>query len=237
MVPGISLRLLSFAAVLFLFSCGETNEDDTESQPADTTTQKIADTAVQAIRANLKDHINDTGTKNITLLLSKEQRDEFSKDPQKVAEYRNGIADRLPRPHNWVNDYDDLFTQKQEDNMNRIIAGFEKESGMQIAVITLDTFCIAKEHVSDAGLQIFNTWGIGTKEKNDGLLIMMVKGYGYMRMNTGSGTQQIMSDQAADSIMRAAFFPSLKDGNFYKGTLTGLNAVISYLRPNTGKIK
>jgi uncharacterized protein len=233
MAPGISLKLLSFAAVLFLCSCVGKSEDDTTGDTKTDTTASIT----QQTRVNFKQHLEDKKPDSATLLLSKEQKAEFTKDPQKVAQYRAGIADHLPIPKNWVNDYDDLFTAKEEENLNGIISGFEKESGMQIAVITLDTFCIAKENIENAGLKIFNTWGLGTKEKNDGLLITIIKGYGYMRMNTGSGTQQILGDVTADSIMRAAFFPSLAKMEFYKGTVTGVNALIGYLRPNVSKIK
>ena len=232
MVSVISFKHVSFVAALFLFSCESGSADEKPEDKAAAT----ADTVVQDTRVNIKRQLQDN-TDSTTLLLSEAQKAELSKDPQKLQQYRADFAEHLPKPHNWVNDFDDLFTRKQESSLNELISGFEKESGMQMAVVTLDTFSMSRDHTSDAALNIYNAWGIGTKERNDGLLVTVVKGYGYMRINTGSGTQQILSDATADSIMRASFFPSFADSNFYKGTRTGLNALMSYMRPNVSKIK
>jgi uncharacterized protein len=229
MAYGISYRSILVVTILILSSCSDTGDEETPIQ--------ITAAAPKDTTKNIKENFGSQQNDSTALTLSAAEKTAMARDEQMLRQHRVIVRNNFPKPANWVNDFDNLFTEQQEDDLNSIISGFEKKSGMQIAVVTLDSFSVSKDDASGIGLKIFNAWGVGTKKKNDGLLITIINNYGYMRINTGTGTQQILNDQSADSIMRAAFFPSFAKGELYKGTLTGVNALISYLQPRAALIK
>jgi|ERR1035437_7132437 uncharacterized protein len=104
------------------------------------------------------------------------------------------------------------------------------ETGIQLAIVTLDTFCISKDNFYDLSLHIANYWGVGTKDKNNGILISICKGYRLMKINNGYGIEKFISDEDTKTIIDNYFIPSFKNGNYYQGTLTGLTEYIKLIK-------
>ncbi len=100
---------------------------------------------------------------------------------------------------------------------------------MEISIVTLDTFCVSKEKFEDLALHIANTWGIGKKEKNNGILICIIPGYRMIRIENGYGIENYLTDEETKKIIDTVFLPQYKKGNFFAGTNTGLNSIISKL--------
>ena len=107
---------------------------------------------------------------------------------------------------------------------------FEKETTNQFSIITLDTFCTTKEKFSDLALHIFNSWGVGQKEKNNGLTITICSGYRLIRICNGYGIEKILSDLETKEILNKYFTPKFKEGSYFQGTKAGLIALIETIR-------
>lgn len=71
----------------------------------------------------------------------------------------------MPKPHNWTNDYENLFSKEEETKLNQIISDFEKETTVEIAIVTIDTFKVSKEKLEDLSLHIAEL-GVLVKKKN-----------------------------------------------------------------------
>lgn len=78
-------------------------------------------------------------------------------------------------------------------------------------------------------LRLANTWGVGKKEKNNGVTICISKGYRRMRICNGYGIEKVLSDAETKAIVDRDFIPSFKAGDYYKGTLMGLEAIMARL--------
>lgn len=136
----------------------------------------------------------------------------------------------LPKPHNWTNDYEGLFTDGQEKELNDIITGFERETSAEIAIVTINRAHVADEDFEALSLHIAKTWGVGKRGKDNGILMAISKGYGRIRIQNGIGIEKIMTNDETGEIIDRYFIPYFKEEDYYKGTLEGLKRLIEVLK-------
>ncbi|TAF08258.1 MAG: TPM domain-containing protein [Flavobacteriia bacterium] len=153
-----------------------------------------------------------------------------SKKSVSLESYRQVFWDNLPKPHNWTNDYENLFSKEEETKLNQIISDFEKETTVEIAIVTIDTFKVSKEKFEDLSLHIARTWGVGKKEKSNGILIAISKGYLKIRIQNGDGIVLFLSDDETAKIIRNEIIPYFKKEDYFEGTKAGILKLIELLR-------
>lgn len=144
--------------------------------------------------------------------------------------YRQVFWDNLPKPHNWTNDYENLFSAEEETELNQIISDFEKETTVEIAIVTIDTSKVSKDKFEDLSLHIARTWGVGKKEKSNGILIAISKGYRQIRIQNGDGITLVLSDDETAKIIRNQIIPYFKKEEYFEGTQAGLFEIIKLLK-------
>ena len=143
---------------------------------------------------------------------------------------RKVFWDNLPKPYNWTNDYENLFSGDEEAKLNQIITDFEKETTVEIAIVTIDTVKVSQEKFEDLSLHIARTWGVGKKEKSNGILIAISKGYRQIRIQNGDGIAIIISDEETADIIQNQIIPYFKNEEYFEGTQSGLLNIIDLLR-------
>lgn len=97
----------------------------------------------------------------------------------------------------------------QVEQINRLNAALDQEGFAQIAVMTTDDCGSDKVQFRN---KVFNTWGIGHRNKNDGLLIMVCwyggdKNRRSVEQETGYGMEQYLPDVLTDRVAREVFRP------------------------------
>lgn len=154
---------------------------------------------------------------------------ENSVTPAQLAQYRLQFWDSLPNAISWISDFAGLFTKTQRNYMDSIMADFEKNTTTEIGIITLDTFCTEAAHFEDLALHFAQTWGIGKKDINNGILICISPGYRRIRICNGSGILQYLSDEETQQIINEHILIEYKNGDYFAGTSAGLLAIIAKL--------
>jgi uncharacterized protein len=149
--------------------------------------------------------------------------------PVVVASQR--INDTVPRPIGYVNDYDSLFTPAQEYFLDSLIARFEQQTTIQIAVVTVDTAMTSKENFDNYALRILRVWSIGQQEKQNGIVVAISRPYRKIRIENGYGIVKVLPDRETKMIIDTAFIPSFKKGEYFEGTLHGVQTLMERLRP------
>lgn len=148
---------------------------------------------------------------------------------QKLHEYRVAFWENPPQPQGWVTDFEQLFSAAQADSLQRIIASFAKQTGHEIAVVTLDSFCVTNELFVALSLHLANEWGVGKLGLDNGILIALSKGHRQVRVNVGNGLQTQLPDALTKQIIDKLIIPYYKKGAYFEGTLFGLRALIKHL--------
>ena len=138
--------------------------------------------------------------------------------------------DSFPPPTGYINDYENVFTVTEKDTLAGIIKQFEKETTIQIAVITFDTVMTTAAGLDALTFKVANAWGVGQKGKDNGVLIGLSKHLKKIRIENGKGISRIFSDAETKQLMDEDFIPLFKQGKYFNGVKTGLLMLMKKLR-------
>ena len=135
-----------------------------------------------------------------------------------------------PRQQNggWVTDMVDMLSPQAETKLNQMISDLEKENGTEIAVVTVPT-TKTSDTPKQFTTELFNTWGIGKKGQDNGVLFLISKGDRRTEIETGYGIESILTDAKVGNIIRQKVTPQFKQGNFEAGILAGTKSLIQEL--------
>ena len=139
------------------------------------------------------------------------------------------LQDTIPRPVGYVNDFELLFTRDQVDALDNLLHDLEQRTTIEIAVITVDSTLTLPGNFDFFTLKTMNAWGVGKKEKNNGVLIGISRSFRKIRIQNGRGIEKVLSNAETKKIIDEAFIPFFKKGKYYEGTLNGLKTLIQRL--------
>ncbi len=148
----------------------------------------------------------------------------------KLEKSRDAFLDKLPKPFNWTNDYENVFTDDEEVFLNEQISLFERKTDFEIAIITLDTLSVSKDDFDRLTLDISNKWGIGKTKKDNGILIAISKGHRRIRIQNGDGIVPIISNKETQKIIENTIIPNFKNGNYFEGTRDSIFVLMELLQ-------
>lgn len=142
--------------------------------------------------------------------------------------YSSFIKD-LPKPARVVNDFGNFLSSGERNSLEKELISYRKKSGNAIVIIILSTLTDHKTgttwSVEETSLQYFSKWGIGDKNKNNGVLLLVSKEPRRVRITTGTGVENKLSDNECQRIIDKTIVPNFKTGMFYTGLREGVNDI------------
>ena len=76
---------------------------------------------------------------------------------------------------------------------------------------------------------MFESWKLGQKGKDNGVLVVVVPQDRKMRIEVGYGLEATLTDGACGQIIRNVMTPQFKSGDYDKGVEDGVAAIIAQL--------
>ncbi|HEX7743163.1 MAG TPA: TPM domain-containing protein, partial [Sphingobium sp.] len=116
-----------------------------------------------------------------------------------------------------------MLSPQQEQALTDKLAALEQQSGRQLVVATIPD--LQGYDISDYGYQLGRAWGIGSKDKNDGALLVVAPNERKVRIEVGYGLEGIMTDALSSQIIRNAITPRFKAGDMAGGIDAGADAI------------
>jgi len=136
-------------------------------------------------------------------------------------------VDTVPNPKNmdggWVSDPNNYLSLEHKTQLNQIITEIEKTSTAQIAVVVLSS--IGNETPKDFAVHLFEKWGIGQAEKDNGLLILTVIDQRRTEFEVGYGLEPILTDALSYRIASQELVPHFKNAAYGLGLLAGVQRI------------
>lgn len=123
----------------------------------------------------------------------------------------------LPHPIGYVNDFATVLDSLDRTYLETKLGDFDKQTTNQIVIITLNSDELTEENFDRYALYISNYWEVGTKEKNNGLTIVLSPVLRRIRINTGLGTEKILTDEICEEVLQTIIVPEFKNGNYFEG--------------------
>lgn len=133
-----------------------------------------------------------------------------------------------PKPDHLVNDYTGTLSQSDIQQLENKLVAFDDSTSIQISVVMIQS--LDGYDISDYGYQLGRAWGIGSKEKNTGILVLASLGDRKVTIQTGYGMEGALPDAIAKRIIENEIKPHFKEGNYYAGFDAGTDAIISYTK-------
>lgn len=133
-----------------------------------------------------------------------------------------------PRPVNYVSDFAEVIPAPQEESLNALARRLYEKTTAQLAVVTVPSL---RERgfgsIEEAAVSLFEQWGIGQKEKNNGLLILVALKEREWRVEVGYGLEGAVPDAVASRLGRTLLPNAFRQGQYGEGLLNLCTALIA----------
>ena len=142
---------------------------------------------------------------------------------------RSQAAEKLPKPTDalYVNDFADVIDEKVEEEIIEYGNQLNEKNGTQVVLVTVDfTNGVSLE---DYAHKLFNKWGIGSKEKNNGLLILLSVGDDDYWAMQGEGLEESLTSGKISGILNEYLEPDFAAKDYSAGAEKVYGAFIQEL--------
>ncbi len=138
------------------------------------------------------------------------------------------IPDPKQQGGGYVSDPKHMLSDATVSELNGMLSTLDQDGTAQVAVVLQED--IGDNDPKDFAHQLFNTWGIGRKETNNGLLIFLVKDAHKLVFETGKGLEGDLPDILCFHIQQEYMIPKIKADNYDEAFIDGVKAVTSQLK-------
>lgn len=138
------------------------------------------------------------------------------------------VEAQLPSLTGRVVDGADLLTSEEESRLVAASAAVEREVGPQFVIATVDS--LGDLSIEEYGLRLARSWGLGSRERNDGLLLLVATNERRVRIEVGTGLEDRVTDPFAAKVLRERVLPRFHENDYPGGIAAGSEALISRLR-------
>ncbi|MEP0775694.1 MAG: TPM domain-containing protein [Acidobacteriota bacterium] len=133
------------------------------------------------------------------------------------------VALEVPYLTGRVNDHAGLLSGEQRESLENLLAELEKNTTAQVAVLTIPS--LEGENLEEYSLRVADTWKLGQREKDNGVLFLISTGDRAMRLEVGYGLEGVLPDATCRRILDGLVRPRFRAGDFPGGIEAGVQAV------------
>lgn len=128
----------------------------------------------------------------------------------------------------FVNDYGGVLSADTVVRLRADLSKLKDDTGVEMTVLTIPMRGMygSSASIESFATALFNNWGVGRKEFNDGILVLVAVADREMRLELGSGYDQGY-DVLAQDIVDNWFLPEFRNGNYSAGVQAGVDQVIN----------
>ena len=127
-----------------------------------------------------------------------------------------------------VNDTARMLSDEQRQRVETILTELEQTTGAQGAVLTIDT--LDGEPIEDFALRVAETWKLGQKGKDNGVLVLIARDDRKMRIEVGYGLEGALTDALSSRILDEIMRPRFRAGDFGGGIEAAADAIARTIR-------
>lgn len=136
---------------------------------------------------------------------------------------------RLSDRYNYVSNPDSIIQPETVARINQMLQTVEDSLGIEVAVVAIRS--IGEHDARMFATDLFQHWGLGKKDKDNGLLIQLVTDPPQRSVvfETGYGIEGILPDAICYRLQQRYMLPDFKTGDYNNGMLKGVASVANYL--------
>lgn len=143
-------------------------------------------------------------------------------------------AVNYPQLTGFVTDGADMIDPAYETKITELATKIERETTVEIAVVTVES--LEGESREMYAVKLFEQSGIGKKDKDNGLLILVAKQEREYRFEVGYGLEGVITDSMKVNIGDRIIVPNFKNGEYGKGIHESIVVIEKLLEGDEGVI-
>lgn len=129
-----------------------------------------------------------------------------------------------------VYDFASLLSAGQETQLEQLTAGIAEATTAELDIVTVSS--LHGETIEEYANNLFNEWGIGRADTNNGVLFLVAPHERRVRIEVGYGLEPLLTDGLCGNIIAQNIIPAFKAGNFDKGIISGAERIAGILQKN-----
>ncbi len=124
-----------------------------------------------------------------------------------------------------VSDHAGIFPVDDRRALDARLAEYEQDTTHQIAVLTVPS--LDGEAIEAFSLRVANTWALGQKGVDNGILVTVAPAERQVRIELGYGMNRFISDADAQQIIDEAMLPAFSAGELPQGITLGVERLMA----------
>lgn len=142
---------------------------------------------------------------------------------------------KYPELSGRVTDEAGLLTPTEKADIESDLASLEQTSTDQLAVVTVKS--LQGYAIEDYGIDLARKWGIGQKDKDNGVLLIVAPNDRKIRIEVGRKLEPILTDAMSAIIIQNAMLPKFRRGDFAGGIKDGIRDIKAVLLGDAEEVK
>lgn len=132
------------------------------------------------------------------------------------------------KPTQLVNDFTGTLTTDQRLALENKLVAFDDSTSTQIAVVIIPS--LNGNEIADFNIKLGRAWGVGGKENNNGVVLLIAKGDRKLNIATGYGVEGALPDITCKQIIDGIIVPNFKGDDYYRGIEEGTDAIMQAVK-------
>ena len=134
-----------------------------------------------------------------------------------------------PKPAGYFNDYAGVVSKEAASRFNEQLAQFERDTSNQVVVAVFPKMQ-SDSDIADYTQRVAQAWGVGQKERRNGVVLFVFIGDRKMFIQVGYGLEGALPDATAFDITERHIKPLFRAGNYEAGLATGIDLIFKAIR-------
>lgn len=141
----------------------------------------------------------------------------------------SAFATQIPVPEipKYVNDLTDTLTNNEVNTLTNQIKALTQKNQAQLVVLVVET--TGDETIEQYATRVFDSWKLGDKDRDDGILLLVAWQDHTVRIEIGYGLEGVITDAQSGQIIRNSIIPAFKNGDLAGGLQEGISDIESRL--------
>lgn len=137
-----------------------------------------------------------------------------------------------PNPPKLVNDFANQLSADEKARLEQKLVAYNDSTSSQIVIVVVST--TGDYPIADYAIKLGREWGVGQKDKDNGIVLLWAPGDRKVFISTGYGLEGAIPDAIAKRIISQVITPRFKQNQFYQGLDEGVDMIFKYA---TGEYK
>lgn len=136
-------------------------------------------------------------------------------------------AQNFPALTGQVVDAANILSPQDEAELVAQSQQVEREKGYQFVVATIPD--LQGYDIADYGVKLGRAWGVGQKDVNSGVILIIAPNDRKVRIEVGYGLEPVLTDALSSVIINSQIIPQFKAGDYPAGIKAGASAITQQL--------